>query len=130
MLVKGLEGPGGVGVGKDSSFLLFAEFSGNRISKYWLNGPKANTKELVMNITSPANIKKTKSGGYWVASGMQAPINMTTGVRINENGTILETITFGAPYNNTPITEVHEHRGKLFIANFYAVFVGEYKLPG
>lgn len=128
VLLPGLKAPGGVGVAKDSSFVLVSEFTGNRIWKYWLKGVKANTAQLLMNTSTPANIKKTRSGDFWVASNIQKPKYIPRGLRINGDGKILETLTFGAPYNNTPITEVHRHRDQLYVADYYVNFGCAYKI--
>jgi len=128
VLLSGLKGPGGAGVAKDGSFVLVSELPGNKISKYWLKGPKANTVELLMNISAPANIKRTAKGDFWIAINVPKTINIPTGMRMDGNGKVLEKISFGEPYNNTYITEVHEHRGKLYIASLVVDFGAVYKL--
>ncbi|KAM7481664.1 hypothetical protein LguiB_006247 [Lonicera macranthoides] len=127
VLLTGLKGAGGAGVAKDGSFVLLTEFTGNRITKYWLKGLKANTAELLLNISGPANVKRTKNGEFWIALNVPGKINIPTGMRMDGNGKILEKISFGAPYNNTFITEVQEHRGKLYISTLYVDFYAVYK---
>lgn len=133
MLVStGLQGPGGVGASLDGSFVIYSEFVGNKITKYWLTGPKANTRELLLNIPGPANIKRLPSGNYWVAVNNQTSgTNVPTGVKIDKLGNILLTIPFvGIPFPpGTSITEVHEHRGKLYIASIYQLPGVIYTLP-
>ncbi|KAM7479766.1 hypothetical protein LguiA_027979 [Lonicera macranthoides] len=127
VLLSQLKGAGGVGVAKDGSFVLLSEFTGNRITKYWLKGPKAYTGELLMNISGPANMRRTEKGEFWVALNVPEEINIPTAMRMDENGKILEKISFGAPYNNTFITEVQEYRGKLYISTLYEPFTAVFK---
>ncbi|KAM7502579.1 hypothetical protein LguiB_001483 [Lonicera macranthoides] len=127
VLLTRLKGAGGAGVAIDGSFVLLTEFTGNRITKYWLKGPKANTAELLMNISGPANVKRTQNGEFWIALNVPGKINIPTGIRMDGNGKILEKISFGAPYNNSFINEVHEHHGKLYISSIYVDFYAVYK---
>ena len=131
VLLSGLKGAGGVGVSKDGSFVLVSEFKGSRITKYWLSGPKADTAELLLKISGPANMKRTERGDFWVALNIQlkhlnTTKNRPTGVRMDENGNILEIVPFeGKPYDGSYITEVHELvQGKLYVASIYVSFGG------
>ncbi|KAI5659115.1 hypothetical protein M9H77_27908 [Catharanthus roseus] len=131
VLLKDLQGAGGVGASEDGSFVLLSEFTGNRITKYWLTGPKADTSELLLNIPGPANLKRLpSSGNYWVAVNNQTSgTNVPTAVTIDKNGKILTILPFpGPPYNDTFITEAHEHLGKLYFASIYVSFGAVYNM--
>ncbi|KAM7471197.1 hypothetical protein LguiA_009380 [Lonicera macranthoides] len=135
VLLSGLKGAGGVGVSKDGSFVLVSEFTGSRITKYWLSGPKADTAELLLKISGPANIKRTEKGDFWVALNIQlrhlnTTKNRPTGVRMDENGNIVEIVPFGGQlYDGSYITEVHEHhKGTLYVASIYVGFGGLYTM--
>ncbi|CAK7349576.1 unnamed protein product [Dovyalis caffra] len=99
-------------VDRDGSYLLVSEALGNRIRKYWLTGPRANTAEILLsniNIVRPQNIKRTTLGDFWVAAatvkqGTQtlAPIR----VRVDGSGRISEIVSLEAQYGSTLISEV------------------------
>ncbi|KAA8541128.1 hypothetical protein F0562_025126 [Nyssa sinensis] len=128
VLLSGLAGASGVAVSKDSSFLLVTEFVRTRIQKYWLKGPKANTAEVLLNLTgSPDKIRRTIRGDFRVAITVQTPTFALVGQRINGEGTILETLTFSPQFNTTLITEVNEHKGELYLGSLYPMFVGVYR---
>lgn len=129
VLLSGLKGAGGVGASKDGSFVLLSEFTGSRITKYWLTGPKADKAELLLDISGPANMKLTTAGDFWVALNVATPAgNVPTGMRMDENGKLLETLNFGGePYNETYITEVHEYKGSIYIASIYVEFGAVYR---
>ena len=112
-----------MGVSTDSSFVLVSEFTGSRITKYWLTGPKADTAELLADKPGPANMKLNMPGDYWVATNVGTPM-VPTAMRMDKNGKILETISFdGPPYNGNAITEVHEDLGDLYLGTIYVDFV-------
>nr|QWX38543.1 strictosidine synthase 2 [Camptotheca acuminata] len=128
VLLSGLAGASGVAISVDGSFLLVTEFVKTRIQKYWLKGPKANTAEVLLNLTgSPDKIRRTIRGDFWVAVTVQTPTFALIGQRINGVGTILETITFSPEFNTTLITEVKEYKDKLYLGSLYPKFVGVYK---
>ncbi|GMQ11131.1 hypothetical protein CsSME_00053888 [Camellia sinensis var. sinensis] len=52
VLLRGLSRPSGVAVSSDRSFVLVSENSANRILKYWLRGPKANTAEILISLSA------------------------------------------------------------------------------
>ncbi|KAA8541118.1 hypothetical protein F0562_025083 [Nyssa sinensis] len=128
VLLEGLSGPSGVAASKDSSYLIVVESVSSRIQKYWLKGPKANTAEVLLNLTgSPDKIKRTARGDFWVAVTVQTPTHALKGVRINEAGTILETLTFSPKYDTSLIVEVNEYKGALYLGSLYPNFVGVYR---
>jgi len=66
----------GMCVAHDSQSVLFAETWGCRVSRYWLDGPKAGTTEIVIPDLPgyPDNINRGSHGTYWVAlAGTRTP---------------------------------------------------------
>ncbi|XP_047431476.1 adipocyte plasma membrane-associated protein [Mugil cephalus] len=68
VLLDSLYMPNGVVLSPDESFLLLAETSIGRILRYWLKGPKAGTKEVVLDnmIGYPDNIRLSDRGTFLV----------------------------------------------------------------
>jgi ribose transport system permease protein len=66
----------GMCVAHDSKSVLFAETWGCRVSRYWLEGPKAGATEIVIPDLPgyPDNINRGSRGTYWVAlAGTRTP---------------------------------------------------------
>ncbi|KAK6133690.1 hypothetical protein DH2020_032600 [Rehmannia glutinosa] len=132
VVLTGLAVPNGVAVSKDGSFVLVAEYIACRITRFWLKGPQANTSDIFVQLPgNPDNIKRTKSGDFWVPVNIQKLypklISFPLGQKINARGEIIETVNFYAEYNATYITEVHEQLGSLYVASVYTNFVGVYR---
>lgn len=132
MVLTGLSGPNGVAVSKDGNFVLISEYIGGRIRKYWVDGPKANTSEVLLDLTgSPDNIKRTRNGDFWVPVNVERILpresNIPLAQRFSAQGQILETLSFYAEYDETYITEVHQHYDSLYVASLQTDFVGVYK---
>uniref|UniRef100_A0A1J3H1T7 Protein STRICTOSIDINE SYNTHASE-LIKE 3 n=1 Tax=Noccaea caerulescens TaxID=107243 RepID=A0A1J3H1T7_NOCCA len=67
-LLRNLQFPNGISLGKDGSYFLFCEGSIGRLRKYWLKGEKAGTSEVVALLHGfPDNIRTNKDGDFWVA---------------------------------------------------------------
>ncbi|XP_031676690.1 adipocyte plasma membrane-associated protein [Oncorhynchus kisutch] len=68
VLLDGLYMPNGIALSPDESFLLLAETSIGCILRYWLKGPKAGTKEVIMNNMPgyPDNIRLSDRGTFLV----------------------------------------------------------------
>ncbi|KAL3511167.1 hypothetical protein ACH5RR_030568 [Cinchona calisaya] len=132
VVLRGLSGPNGVAVSKDGTFVLISEYVAGRIRKFWVKGPKANSSEVLVNLPgSPDNIKRTISGDFWVPVNIERLLPKKTSFplaqKFSSNGQILETVNFYAEYNETYITEVHEHLGSLYVASTYTNFVGVFR---
>ncbi|KAK4479760.1 hypothetical protein RD792_015295 [Penstemon davidsonii] len=131
VILTGLAMPAGVAVARDGSFVLMTEYLNCRITRYWLKGPKANTSDIFAELPgNPDNIKRTKTGDFWVAVNIQKLHPKLTvfplGQKISAKGEILETVNFYGEYNATYITEVQEQFGKFYVASIYTDFVGVY----
>ena len=68
VLAEDLYFANGVALSEDESYLLINETYRYRISKYWLQGPKKGTLELVANKLPgfPDNIRRSSKGTFWV----------------------------------------------------------------
>ncbi|CAL8242435.1 unnamed protein product [Merluccius merluccius] len=74
VLLDSLFMPNGVALSPDEDFLLLAETSVGRILRYWLKGPKAGTKEVVLDnmIGYPDNIRLSARGDSFLV-GITTP---------------------------------------------------------
>lgn len=75
-VLRNLVFPNGICTAHDGSSILFAESWGCRISRYWVSGPKAGTKELLVDKLPgyPDNVNRASDGTYWAAiMGMRSP---------------------------------------------------------
>ncbi len=68
-VLKNLVFPNGICMAQDNQSLLFAETWACRVSRYWFDGPKAGTVEIVAdNLPGyPDNINRASDGNFWVA---------------------------------------------------------------
>lgn len=76
-LIRNLLFCNGICLTHDNSAVLFAETFANRLSKYWLTGPKKGKVEVLINNLpgAPDNINRASDGGYWLALvAMRAPV--------------------------------------------------------
>ncbi|XP_022722933.1 protein STRICTOSIDINE SYNTHASE-LIKE 13-like [Durio zibethinus] len=68
VVLDGLAFPNGVQLSLDQTFLLFTETSKCRLMKYWLEGPRTGTTELVAHLPGfPDNVRINEKGQFWVA---------------------------------------------------------------
>ena len=75
-VLRGLKFPNGICIASDGQSILFAETFGCSIKRYWFDGPKQGTVEVVMdNLPGfPDNINLASDGNYWLAIvGMRSP---------------------------------------------------------
>ncbi len=75
-IVRNLLFANGMCMAHDNKSVLFAETWGCRVSRYWLEGPKAGTTEIVIADLPgyPDNINRGSRGTYWVAlAGTRTP---------------------------------------------------------
>ena len=69
MALDNLAFANGVALAADESFVLVNETFRNKISRYWLSGPKQGQSEIFMeNLPGyPDNITRDESGRFWIA---------------------------------------------------------------
>ena len=75
-VLRGLKFPNGICIASDRQSILFAETFGCSIKRYWFDGSKQGTVEVVMdNLPGfPDNINLASDGNYWLAIvGMRSP---------------------------------------------------------
>ena len=76
-VLPNLQLPNGICVEKGGQSLLFAETWGCRITRWYFDGPKKGTREVIIdNLPGyPDNINRASDGTYWCAlCGMRAPV--------------------------------------------------------
>lgn len=150
VLLKGLALANGVALSQDSSFLLLAESTSNKIHKVWLKGSKAYTSELFAQFErSPDNIKRNKMGKFWVAlnydtTKLQSADNTArlqnqalalwrkeeypVGIKFDEKGNILEVLDGNGRPEISSTSEVEEYHGRLWLGSTvksYVVVLGK-----
>ncbi|XP_055825426.1 protein STRICTOSIDINE SYNTHASE-LIKE 11-like [Solanum dulcamara] len=130
LLLRGLSGPVGLSLSKDSSYVLITEYIAQRTRRFWLKGPKANSSDVFRKVEGiPDNIR-TALGDFGVAiANTKQNTTYSIGQRINQLGKIVETRNFTAQYNDTPLglTLVQEYKGKLYIGSLDQNFIGVYR---
>ena len=75
-ILRNLQFPNGVCMAGDGQSFFFAETWGCRINRYWFDGPKKGTSEVIIpNLPGyPDNINRASDGCFWVALvGMRSP---------------------------------------------------------
>jgi ribose transport system permease protein len=75
-VLKNLVFPNGICMAHDGQSFLFAETWACRVSRYWFDGPKKGTVELVIGDLPgyPDNINRASDGTYWLALvGIRTP---------------------------------------------------------
>lgn len=76
-VLPNLQLPNGICVEKNGQSLLYAETWGCRITRWYFDGPKKGTSEVVVdNLPGyPDNINRASDGAYWCAlCGMRSPV--------------------------------------------------------
>jgi sugar lactone lactonase YvrE len=75
LIVDGLNFANGVAISDDQQFLLINETGHYRVWRYWLDGPRAGQREVVIeNLPGfPDNINNGLNGRFWI--GLVAPRN-------------------------------------------------------
>lgn len=75
VIMSGLNFANGVAVSDDQQYLLVAETASYRIHRYWLQGPKQGSSEIIIdNLPGfPDNINNGMNGRFWI--GLAAPRN-------------------------------------------------------
>ena len=75
-VLRNLVFPNGICTSHDGQSILFAESWGCRVNRYWISGPNAGKKEVLVDKLPgyPDNINRASDGTYWVAiMGMRSP---------------------------------------------------------
>ena len=76
-VLRNLVFPNGIVMASDGQSLLFAESWACRISRFWFDGPKKGTVEVVIDDLPgyPDNLNRASDGNYWLAiMGVRSPV--------------------------------------------------------
>ncbi|GJY39929.1 six-bladed beta-propeller, TolB-like protein, partial [Tanacetum coccineum] len=121
ILLSGLSGVGGPTANIHRDCVLVPESVNKTIIRYWLEGPKVGTTEVFLTDCGDVkNIKRAAiDGEYWVATSV---LDVQKGIRVNESGTMLETVSF-TEFGNMTITVVQEKNNALYVGSSHAEFV-------
>ena len=146
LLLDGLYFANGVAVDPNGQFLLFNETYDYSVSKYWLRGPKAGTREKIfINMPGfPDGISTGSKGIFWIALFtprnadadalsskpffrkvvfrlplfMQpAPVRHGFVLGIDEIGNVIHNLQDPNPESYSPITSIEEENGVLFLGS-------------
>ncbi|XP_017633517.1 protein STRICTOSIDINE SYNTHASE-LIKE 12-like [Gossypium arboreum] len=125
VLVRNLSFAAGVAVDEEEKFVMVTEFNANRTRKISLQGGGS----VIATIQpTPDNIKRTRLNKFWIAASRVDPRMdsglLPTGVRINGNGTVLETVNLERWYGNKSVSEIQEFGTKLYIVSRLEDFIG------
>ncbi|KAK7388810.1 hypothetical protein VNO78_23637 [Psophocarpus tetragonolobus] len=131
VLMRGLAWASGVAVSRDGSFVLVSEYLANRIQRFWVRGPRANSSELFVQLTvRPNNIRINPRGEFWVAvNGVLGPnppprpAILPGALRISENGIVLQIVPLVRELGDEEISEVHEHNRVLYAGSLHASYL-------
>lgn len=137
VLLGGLAVASGVAVSRDGSFVLVSEFMANRIQRFWLKGPRANTSDIFLPLAGrPDNIKRNSRGQFWVAvnSYLGPPLSprpafLPAGVRVTENGLILQVVSLIREYGTEAVSEVQEFNRTLFAGSLHVSYATIFTPP-
>ncbi|RHN42410.1 putative strictosidine synthase transcription factor WD40-like family [Medicago truncatula] len=130
VLLSNLAVPSGVAVSKDGSFVLVSEYLSNRVQRVWLKGPRANSSELFMLLAGrPDNIKRNSRGQFWISvnsylgpPGSPRRTMLPGGIKVTENGLILQIVSLGAEYGTQPASEIQEYNETLYSGSLLASY--------
>ena len=146
LLLGNLYFANGVAVSENGEFLLFNETYDYSISKYWLQGPKAGTREKIFTNTPgfPDGISTGSNGVFWIAMFtprnaaadalapkpfirkivsrlplfiQPAPVRHGFILGIDSNGNVIYNLQDPSPNSFSPITSVEEENGVLYLGS-------------
>lgn len=157
VLLHGLQFPNGIAMSDDKSFLTMSETLTCRVMRYWLKGAKKGKLELFAVLPGyPDNIRRTKSGDFWVAIHAQPnvvlklplvirrallklPISFTGVytkvarhlakgmiIRLSPEGVIREVLEDYEGKVVKLVSEVEEHDGKLWMGSVILPQIASY----
>ncbi|BDA77843.1 hypothetical protein LPTSP3_g07730 [Leptospira kobayashii] len=157
LLLDGMYFANGVALSKNEDFVLINETYQYKVSRFWLKGKKAGTKEeFISNLPGfPDNITRNEKGEFWVALFTVRNDRMDKmhpspflkkltsklpkflwpkpepygfAVRLDENGKVLSTVQDPEGEVLKEITSALEKDGFLYLGSLYSDRVGKLKL--
>ena len=158
LLLDGLYFANGVAVSPNGQFLLFNETYDYSVSKYWLQGPKAGTREKIFtNMPGfPDGISTGSEGIFWIeiytprnaaADALSpkpflrkivfrlplfmqpAPVRHGFVLGIDENGNVIHNLQDPDLESYSPITSVEEENGVLYLGSLIYPGLARIKRP-
>ncbi|KAM7251242.1 hypothetical protein ACFE04_023125 [Oxalis oulophora] len=132
VMAWGLAFPNGVALSRDKSFLLVAEGGTQRIIKFQLNQAYPTPQLFRQLIRAPDNIKRNQEGHFWIALNSGRTFTSTLpnisqdpiGMKLDQNGNILQYLNgYGSDLLNS-VSEVEEHQGNFYLGSAIKPFVG------
>lgn len=156
-LLAGLHFANGVALGPDDQYLVISETNEYRVTRYWLKGDKAGTREtFIDNLPGfPDNIRFNGSDRFWLALyaprsallDRLLPLSFVRGVvarlpaflqpkperqgfiiGLDLNGRVAEQYQFAGDDAFGPITSVLEHDGVLYLGSLTDKAIGRIDL--
>ncbi|XP_061348793.1 protein STRICTOSIDINE SYNTHASE-LIKE 12-like [Gastrolobium bilobum] len=136
LLLSDLAVAAGVAVSNNGSFVLVSEYMGNRIQRFWLTGPNANTSDVFLQLPGrPNNIKRNSKNEFWVAMNYPfgtppppIPPVLPLALRVNGEGVLLEAVSLVEEFGTESVTEVQELNGTLYASSLHVSYVNMLKL--
>ncbi|KAF9622929.1 hypothetical protein IFM89_035162 [Coptis chinensis] len=132
VMKSGLKFVNRVALSETDDFLLVAESSAAQIIRFWLEGTKSNTTEIIAELPgAPDNIKRTANGEFWVAinNGRSIPsynAGEIIGVRLDKEGRILEGLHGNGILES--VTELEQHNDLFLVVSNIAPSVGVFRI--
>ncbi|GAV80221.1 Str_synth domain-containing protein, partial [Cephalotus follicularis] len=137
VLFRGLAFPNGVALSKDNSFLLLAETTTMRISKFPIVGNGISTPQLFAQLQrNPDNIQRNDNGEFWVAlnNGRSTYFPFAywlpwfrkdpVGVKYDEAGQVVRVLDGYGGTTLEFVSEVHEHNRIFYLGSVLKPYVG------
>ncbi|CAI9113416.1 OLC1v1014013C2 [Oldenlandia corymbosa var. corymbosa] len=130
-LLTGLAGPAGVVSDPVASYLLVSEFTGKRIRKYYIKGPKAGTSEVILTfLGNPDVITRIKGEeNFWVAvnnPSSEIPV-VPLAIKFSSAGEVLAMLQLVGEFKQR-ITIVFQQGNQLFVAGLNVTYIVKYNL--
>lgn len=136
VLLSNLFVASGVAVSYSGSFVLVGESKAHRIQRFWLAGPKANTSEIFLQLPGrPENIKRNSRNEFWIAVNYPfgsppppRPPVLPLGLRVNEEGEILEVVPLVDEFGTEPVSDVQEFNATLYASSLHVSYTNIFKV--
>ncbi|CAI9101792.1 OLC1v1039206C1 [Oldenlandia corymbosa var. corymbosa] len=138
-LLKDLPRPAGPAVSADGTFIAYGSYNTQQIFKYYLQGLKAGTTEvLVPELPGAPGITKraVEFGYFWVGVNQMVqqqptPVVQAYGYKFSSNGNVVLIKNFTTEYGNARVNVVQEYfnllqGGTLYAGSRTSNYVGKY----
>ncbi|CAI9113426.1 OLC1v1014029C1 [Oldenlandia corymbosa var. corymbosa] len=130
-LLTGLGGPAGVASDRVASSVFVAEYTAQRIRKYYINGEKAGTSEIILSgLGSFLQITRVKGeDNFWVPVNnlVNETFANTQAVKFNVAGQILARLDLTQEFTQL-VSTVYQQGNELYVTGFNTGYLGKYQL--